>query len=383
MSENENMDVDTVAHEAEGSWLDGWPAMLLSLIIISAAVYSFSPRPKPDHPMTKVHADDLLVTDITQVGQRLIAVGEQGEILFADAPQGPWQSATVNQQRRSNLTRVLSVSEEVALAVGHDGWILRSTDAGENWQEVLFDAEKAEPLLGISGPYDGRIFAYGAFGQIQISSDAGKTWQRHALVKEELEVEAQDDAAAGSSDPFSDNYDPFASFGSGGGGGFDDFSTRHINGITRASDGSFWLVGERGLIAQSTNNAETWTKFETGYSGSFYGVLQTKGGRIMAHGMRGNIYSSPDKGETWQKSDAGTAQSLFGGLVQENGDIYLAGGSNAILKSSNGGRSFSNISEKKAKALTDIVVLAEGKWLTAGEAGIRLQGPNVAAKGDK
>ena len=372
--DNDLMDVETVAHEAEGSWMDGWPAMLLSLVIISAALYSFSPRPKPAHPATKVHPEELLVTDVVQAGSRLVAVGEQGQILYADDPQGPWQSAEVSPQQGSNLTRALFIGESTVLAVGHDGWILRSEDAGQTWQQVLFDAEKAEPLLGIAGPFDGRIFAYGAFGQIQISSDDGKSWQRHELVKEKSEEESS--SGGGSSDPFSDDYDPFAAFGSGG-GGFDDFSTRHINGMTQARDGSFWLVGERGLIAQSTNNGETWTQFETGYSGSFYGVLQTKGGRIMAYGMRGNVYSSRDGGQSWQKSETGSVQSMFGGLVHSNGDIYLAGGSNAVLWSSNGGRTFQTISEKKAKALTDIMILGEDRWLTAGESGVRLQGPKA------
>ncbi|ORE88542.1 glycosyl hydrolase [Oceanococcus atlanticus] len=379
MSDKNDVDVETKTHEAEGSWLSGWPAMLLSVAIVGAAIYSFSPRPKPDYPKTEVHVQDLLVTDLAQRGSRIVAVGEQGTILYADEATGPWSQADVDQDRGSNLTRVLFVDDNTVVAVGHDSWILRSTDRGESWREVLFNPERAEPLLGIAGPFDGELLAYGAFGQIQVSHDAGETWTRSELVKEQSEDSAEQDNAA-SSDPFSDNYDPFAAFGDGG-GGFDDFSTRHLNAIIQSEDGALWLAGERGLVARSNNLGASWTQFEIDYNGSFYGLLETAEGRMIVHGMRGNVFYSDDQGENWTRSQSNTRESLYGGVRKANGEILLAGGSNSVIKSSDAGKTFTRVTPKKAKALTAVLVIAPGQWLTAGEAGVLLQGPNaVAAK---
>lgn len=376
MSDRKDVDVETKAHEAEGSWLSGWPAMLLSVVIIGAAIYSFSPRPKPHYPKTEVHVQDLLVTDLARQGSRIVAVGEQGIILYADNPQGPWAQASLDTQRGSNLTWVLFVDDNTVLAVGHDSWVLRSTDAGQTWREVLFNAERAEPLLGISGPYNGELLAYGAFGQLQISRDAGQSWSRSELVKEDSATE-DEEAGQDVSDPFSDNYDPFAAFGDGG-GGFDDFATRHLNAIIQAKDASLWLVGERGLVARSTNMGESWSQFETGYNGSFYGLLETDQGRIIVYGMRGNVFYSDDQGENWTRSQSNTRESMYGSVLKPNGEILLAGGSNSVIKSTDAGLTFQRVTPKKAKALTDVLVIDPGLWLTAGEAGVVLQGPKAA-----
>ena len=381
MSDTKNMDVETKVHEAEGSWLSGWPAMLLSLVIVGAAIYSFSPRPKPDYPATEVHVHDLLVTDLARHGQRIIAVGEQGNILYADDPQGPWRSAEIEVQRGSNLTRVLFVDEQVAVAVGHDAWILRSEDGGQSWQEILFEPERAEPLLGIAGPFDGELFAFGAFGQLQVSRDSGQSWTRTELVKQESESEEQE-AAPGINDPFSDSYDPFAAF-SDGGGGFDDFSSRHLNAMVQAQDHSLWLAGERGLLARSNDQGKTWEQFETGYNGSFYGLIEAQPGRMLVYGMRGHAYYSDDQGQTWVASQSHTPESLYDGVRKSNGDILLVGGSNSVILSRDAGATFTPVSEKQAKALTAVLVLAPGQWLTAGEAGVRLQSPQAASQANK
>ncbi len=381
MSDTSTVDIETKTHEAEGSWLSGWPAMLLSLAIVGAAVYSFSPRPKPDYPATEVHVHDLLVTDLAQQGKRIIAVGEQGNILYADNPQGPWKSADVDAQRGSNLTRVLFVDDQVAVAVGHDSWILRSDDGGQSWQEVLFQPERAEPLLGLAGPFDGELFAYGAFGQLQTSRDLGQTWARMELVKQDSESN-EDDAALDASDPFSDAYDPFAAF-SDGGGGFDDFSSRHLNAMVQAQDNSLWLAGERGLLARSQDQGKTWVQFETGYNGSFYGLIEAQPGRMLVYGMRGHVYYSDDQGENWVASQSHTGESLYGGVRKRNGELLLVGGSNSVILSRDAGATFTQVSEKQAKALTAVLVIAPGQWLTAGEAGVRVQGPKVPAQPNK
>src|SRR3546814_1200789 len=84
----------------------GWPALVLTLIVAAAAIYAFSPRPAPPFAPTEVHPDGVLIDGLARDGDRLLAVGEQGNILYADSVKGPWHEAKVEPQRGSTLTKV-------------------------------------------------------------------------------------------------------------------------------------------------------------------------------------------------------------------------------------------------------------------------------------
>lgn len=379
MVDGRELHVDTELHEREGSLVRGWPALLLALLMVSAAVYSFSPRPAPLFPATRVQPDNMLVNSVARQGSRLVLVGEQGKILTANDPEGPWRPAEVEPQRGSTLTRVLFVGEDIAVAVGHDGWILRSEDAGRSWREVGFDSQRSDPWLSLAGPYDGRLFALGAFGQYQVSTDLGRTWRELPLVRT-----AEDEEAAGDDpamDPSSPDYDPFAAFDSGAGG--QDFSSKHLYGMAQAADGSLFLAGERGLLARSVDGGRTWTVFEDIYAGSFYGVLPLPDGGVLAYGMRGNVFYTRDRGETWHRSRVPLEQSLFGGRVTDDGRVVLVGASNTKLVSTDGGESFALSSRRGPHDLVSMLPLGDGAWLKAGEGGVEvegLRGPAMAVK---
>lgn len=370
---------DSAAAAAQqGSLARGWPALLLSLFVALAAGYSFSHRPPPEFPATRVQAGGMLVNALAQQGARFVAAGEQGRILIADKADGDWTEASVEPQRNSTLTGVRFIGDRLALAVGHDGWILRSEDAGQSWKEVHFVTERAEPLLGLAGPYDGKVFAYGAFGQFLVSDDLGQTWTAQTLVDENADATP---AATPANDPESEDYDPFAAFTAGGGGGGGGIAERHLNAMTRTADGALWLVGERGLIARSDNGGESWKSIEGVYAGSFFGILELpeKGG-LLVYGMRGNAYVSRDGGSNWTKSKIDTPVSLFDGIVDDEGNTILVGSSDMILKSTDQGASFELVSQKGRRGIAAVLALPQGGWLTGGEAGIQRQWPGIGDK---
>lgn len=330
-------DSSSAAVQAHGdaSIVRGWPALALVAIVLAAAVYSFAPRPNPPFPETVVRSDQLQVNGIVRDGSRLIAVGEQGHIMLADSPQGPWSAAGVNPPRGSNFNQVL-VAGGAALAVGHDAWIVRSTDRGANWKEVSFNKEQSDPLLGIAGPFDGKIYSFGAFGLFMSSSDQGVTWIKEAHPA---------------------------------------LADRHLNAMARLNDGSLLIVGERGLLARSTDAGQTWQALPEIYPGSFFGVLRLPGDGVIAFGMRGNAFVSPDNGRSWKKSNVPEVVSLFAGAVTDNGEIMLAGASNAVFVSTDGGANFRRVSQNMRRDLVHVLPLEGGARLTAGEGGIRLFQP--------
>lgn len=357
--------------------LGAWPSIAVAALVLGAALYSFSPRPHPVFPATQVYADRLLVTGLARQGERLIAAGEQGQILVADAAQGPWRSARLEPQRGSTFTRVRFVGDGIAVAVGHDGWIVRSADGGESWSEVYYGGDGSDPLLGLAGPYDGRLFAFGAFGLYAVSEDLGQTWQ-----KRELSIaNATSAEAAPAFDPFAStdpNADPFANFDSSALGG-----TGHLNDMTRAADGALVLVGERGLLLRSTDKGETWTQLPEIYPGSLFGVLTLPSRTLVAFGMRGHAFRSEDHGLTWQAAQVPVGTSLFDGAVDDEGRVLLAGAGNSVLLSADDGRTYTLKTPSAGNSIAAVLPLAGGHWLSGGDNGLVVRDASgAAASGD-
>jgi photosystem II stability/assembly factor-like uncharacterized protein len=146
---NDSASASAARNAAAGGGLSGLPALIVAALVIAGAVYSFSPRKPPAFAETRVQPDRLLVNSVARSNGRLVAVGEQGQILLADDAQGPWRSAELTPQRGSTLTDVRFADARVAVAVGHDGWIVRSDDGGETWTEIAFNEAGSDPLLGL------------------------------------------------------------------------------------------------------------------------------------------------------------------------------------------------------------------------------------------
>lgn len=358
----------TASAQQQGSTAgSSWPAWLMTIIVLAAAVFAFSPRTPPPFTPTQVKPDGLLITSLARLGSRYVAAGEQGQILLADRPDGPWHSATVTPQRGSTFTHISFISPRLALAVGHDGWMVRSEDQGETWQEVVFNTELSDPLMGVAGPFDGKLYAFGAFGLLMVSTDEGKTWQKQTMV-EALDPNAPP-VVVQEVDP---DADPFANFQAGGG-----LFDRHLNAMLRAPDGALLLAGERGLLLRSADQGQTWSKLPDIYSGSFYGLTLTTDGGLLVYGMRGNAFHSRDSGKTWSKSELPMAVSLFGAAHTQRQEMVLVGENNALFISRDGGRNFKLASTDGHERLVAVVPTDSGELLTAGEAGISLRDPGI------
>lgn len=358
----DNQSTGAVASGSHGSMAQDWPGWVVAALVIACAIYSFSPRPEPEFVASGLKSDRVLLNDAARAGTRLVAVGERGTILVADDPRGPWRQPNIDQDRGSALTRVMFLNNSVAIAVGHDSWILRTQDQGNNWKEVAFNPERSEPLLGLAGPYDGKLYAFGAFGQFLVSRDSGVSWQREELVEE-----------GGGAKPAQQQVidDPLAMFETAGDIG-SGLNGSHLNAMVRAGDGALILVGERGLIARSTNGGASWRVQPGIYSGSFYGILVLTGGRLIIHGMRGHVFYSDDHGRSWKPSQVPVANSLFGGTSMPGGDIVLTGASNTLLLSRDNGVSFTRVSEKGPHGWADLMAFDNRELLKVGEGGLSL-----------
>ncbi|HEU0198749.1 MAG TPA: hypothetical protein VFQ88_16235 [Nevskiaceae bacterium] len=355
---------------ARGRKVSRWPVFVFVLIMLAATIYAFSPRALPPFPPTGVHANDLLVTGVARQGKRVLAVGELGQILWADSATGPWHVARVTPQHGLTFTNVAFVGPRTAIAVGHGAVIVRSDDDGKSWRQVSYLPKLGDALMGVSGPFDGKLFAYGAFGLLEVSTDNGRSWDSGKFNITPLPTPAPSASAANSGNPFANYVQP------------DDPSTHHIYGITQLADGELLLVGERGLIALSSDHGVTWTQQPKVYPGSYFGVLKPTRTSVLIYGLGGHVFLSTDGARTWMPSTLPQPISMYGGTVLPDGRVVLVGNQETILVSRDGGRSFTRVSQADRGNMDSVLALGAGQLLAAGMYGVQvkdLAAPAVAA----
>ena len=213
-------------------------------------------------------ATEVLLLDIARAGERLVAVGSRGHIVYSDDQGETWNQAPV--PTRQMLTSVYFADEQHGWAVGHDSLILHSSDAGQTWtmqyrdpaleEEVQEGGLLERPLMDVWFRDNQTGFAIGAYGIYLRTDDGGETW-------EDLTDEI-------------DNPDGF-----------------HYNAITEIANTGLFMVGEMGTMYRSADYGDTWEAFdpyeEVPYDGSLFGVSGTgEQGVVLAWGLRGNMFRS-------------------------------------------------------------------------------------------
>lgn len=254
-------------------------------------------------------------------GQRLFAAGWRGVIAYSDNGGRSWSQATVPVQ--VDLTSINFDTKGTGWASGHDQVVLRSDDGGKTWVKV-FDNEGAAkisasfyeervaddeliaaadsqaksntgegwslPALDVSVDADGHGFSVGAFGSIYTTLDGGSTW--------------------------SPAYEKIEN---------GDFL--NLNSIQSISN-DLYIAGEGGNIYRYNRDREVFERHETGYSGSFFGMVDSPHA-LFAYGLRGNLYKSIDQGVNWSKVSTGSSSSFFAGT-------YIPAHEQVLLFSSDG-----------------------------------------------
>jgi len=306
---------------------------------------------------------------ITRAGDRLVAVGHRGHVLYSDDKGKSWIQAAVPV--RSDLTAVTFPSSREGWAAGHEGVILRSTDGGETWTKVLDGYQFNEmalthyqqlaqdkpdntlyPVLvgeaefaleqGADRPWyvihvnqRGEVYAAGAYGLLAVSYDDGASW---VPILEGVE-----------------NHDGF----------------NHIFDYARFGKDDFMLVGERGSVWYQPQPNEPWKRFSPFYTGSLYTAVTTGDGAVIVSGMRGNTFRSTDKGFTWTAIEMPIAESIISSERLADGRLVLVSAAGSILVSNDRGLSFEPVEDETRWPYTDLIEVEPGVILLTGRKGVR------------
>lgn len=302
---------------------------------------------------------------IVRAGDRLVAVGQSGHILFSDGGGEKWQRASVPVS--SDLVAAFFSSENQGWAVGHDGVILHSADAGRSWQQQmngrqLMDVARqyfaANPaindqdaglrqqsltqfeagmpaftFLDVWFRNDHEGYAIGAFNLIFKTIDGGKNWV-----------------------PWFDRTNNPHGY--------------HLYSIQGDASGVY-VVGELGLILHLDESTQRFEALESPYKGSFFGVL-VNGNRLIAYGLRGNAFASADAGKSWKKLNNPSDDSLAGGVWLPNGDALLLSQAGELLRVVQDGQDLRELAEGAGAPSNSVVINKKGNALAvAGPAGVK------------
>ena len=305
-----------------------------------------------------------LLQGVARAGERLVAVGQRGHILVSADGGATWKQSPVPVS--SDLTAVYFVDAKHGWAVGHDGVVLHSDDGGDSWQLQL-DGRKANDLL---------VAAMTRKVEAESSDDAKK-----------LLAEAKRYAEQGADKPFLDVWFADANDGyivgaynlifhtSDSGKTWDSWFDRTDNPkyfnlyAIRPVAGQLYIAGEGGLVMKLDTDAKRFKALDTGYTGSYFGVVGTKTS-VLVFGLRGTVYRSEDAGATWAKVDAGLPGSVVAAAQSASDTVLLADIGGHVVASEDGGRTFKPIALKQPMPLTGFADAGAKRLALVGPRGV-------------
>ncbi|MEH6577657.1 MAG: YCF48-related protein [Amphritea sp.] len=312
-------------------------AALLITVSSSCVLADYQdPLDLPSQPMAS--ASKSLLLDVTQAGDRLVAVGERGHILYSDDQGTNWTQAEVAV--RLQLNAVYFIDDQRGWAVGEDAVILHTTDGGLNWQKQ-FDARDADlkgPLLDLYFKNADEGFAVGVFNKLYRTVNGGKNWdewQEHA-----------------------DNLDEW-----------------HFLALASPIDGTIYVASESGLLFRSLDGGESFIPMHTDHDGSFHGVLARRGtdglDRLVLSGVGGKLFTSVDGGESWLELDSQTEAGLSGGIWLDDGSALVVGADGVMLHISADLSSVNKFQRENGLPLSSVMIISEDKLVLVGMGGIQ------------
>lgn len=353
------------------------PARKLAAVLgLATATLLAAPTPSRsftdvlDQPArTSTLAAQRLLQAAAVAGDRLVAAGARGHIVYSDDQGATWQQAKVPVS--ADLTAVHFIDAHQGWAVGHEGVVLHSRDGGASWQ-IQLDGRRANAL---------------------VLEKVRKLTDGDPLLLESLVAEAERAAGEGPSRPFLDVW--FANAREGfvvgaynlifhtgdGGKTWEPWVERtqnerfyHLYGIRGSSDGMY-IVGELGLALRFDAASGRFAALQTPYEGSYFGLL-TKPGLVLAYGLRGTAYRSRDGGQQWEAVETGITTSITASQVLPDGRLLLCSQAGDVLVSDDDAAHFRRVTMKSPLPCTGLAVSGDALVLS-GPRGVRVERPQL------
>lgn len=312
-----------------------WPTRLfctiLSVFVLCALPVHAAPADDVQPAATGRNVAEALLLEAVRIGERIVAVGERGIVLYSDDDGGSWKQSAVPVD--ATLTAVTFADTQHGWITGHDATILATTDGGLTWKVQFRDPELDVPLLALYFADVNTGIAVGGRGNLFRTTDGGKSWTNEVILTR-------------------DEFDG------------------HLFGIGKAESGSLFIASEQGVLFRSDDAGATWQQLTSPYNGSFFGLAFPGRGKIVAYAMIGNVAVSSDNGNSWRMVPTGTDKSLMSGTVMPDGVLVIAGLDGAILVSHDSGETFTSIPQPDRRKVSRLLPTRDGAWLAFGDGGV-------------
>ena len=266
-------------------------------------------------------------------------VGELGRIFHT--PDRGKTFVRADTGTRDAFLTVACLPDGTVFAAGQKGLAMRSRDQGATWDKIdtgtkreLLSVDFATPQVGV---------AVGDFGTILRTEDGGSTW---APVPLPADLQLPEDVA--------EIVDP---------------GDVLLYDVDFSGPDRGWIVGEFGVVFNTTDGGKTWTPQQSGVETTLFGVQFTDETMGFATGIEQVLLRTTDGGQTWSQIDIPGRKGFVLGLydVAVAGKIgWVIGDSGLILRTTDGGATWTPI---------DLPIRMAGNWfrgiaLTPGTDGI-------------
>lgn len=313
-------------------------------------------------------AKSRLLNDIARAGERLVAVGQRGHILYSDDQGLHWTQAQVPVS--VDLLAVQFATPSRGWAVGHSGVVLTTDNAGRSWTRQLDGRQVVQVLqhhyldrvpAGFSADPEGLESLHNSVRRL-VADGADKPF--HALWFD-------DEKSGYVVGPFNlilrtrdggNSWEPLLEH-------TDNPQQLHFFGVRRV-DGELYAVGEAGLVLRLDSISQRWRRVSVDYPGTLFGLTGNPG-TLLVYGLRGNAFRSTDRGESWTRVNTGVTAGLMAGQVAADGSFQLISQSGQILSSTDQGRTFKVVGAW-AQPTSSAVSLPNGGVLPVGTRGVAL-----------
>lgn len=306
---------------------------------------------------------------ITRAGDRLVAVGQRGFILYSDDKGKNWQQANVPVS--TTLLSVNFPTPESGWAVGHDGVILHSEDGGENWVKQMDGYQAIE--LGLSyyqqkltEEPDNETYAL-LLGEFEFAQEQGAdrpfffVWFENEMVGYAIGAYS----IAFSTVDGGKNWLPIMELQA-------NPYFHHLFDYDVTPNRRF-LAGESGELWFQDEPAAPMKAVSPFYDGSLYTITHTCSSNLMlAAGLRGNAFFSSDNGETWDQLDVPTSASINGSICLEDDRLVLVTQAGEVLvsKDPDDPLTFDKVTLERPFPLSDVAEGDQGEVVVVGLGGV-------------
>jgi photosystem II stability/assembly factor-like uncharacterized protein len=319
-----------------------------------------------------------LFNGLARAGDRIVAVGQRGQIVYSDDSGHDWKQAVV--PLGADLVAVAFPTATQGWAVGHGGVILHTADAGATWTRQ-FDGRRLGEVMS-------QAYALGAdMGSPAASAPASAAAPAADAAASQVLDDAKRFAAQGAEASFLDVWFrnettgwAVGAFGlilqtTDGGAHWtpllhavDNPKGLHLYAVRGVGD-DVYIAGEQGLLLKLDRQQGRFRAIELPYKGTLFGILGNERAVIL-HGLRGTVLRSTDGGATWQTIPTGVQVGLPSGTQDAQGRFVLVSQAGQILVGHDDGASFTLAPIRQGVPAAGLIATARGPLVVAGPRGV-------------